>query len=146
MYYSKFTRFTVLCSLYESLTVHYKIHDKNLLLNSSSVYSEVNGPERSWASFTVCRCAIAFNGRSSDGSERRWASFFVYRCAIAFNGQSSDGSERRWASFSMCLYQCAIWLVSMLASMLVSILRLLDSVPLSCTFLRVSMCVVASAL
>ena len=44
------------------------------------------------------------------------------------------------------LYRCAIWLVSMLAFMLVSVLRLLDSVPLSCTFLGVSRCVVASAL
>ena len=40
--------FTVLCFLYESVTVHDKIHNKNLLLNLSSVlYSEVNGPERS---------------------------------------------------------------------------------------------------
>ena len=34
----------------------------------------------------------------------------------------------------------------MLACMLVSVLRLVDSVPLLCTFLEVSMCVVASAL
>ena len=67
-------------------------------------------------------------------------------CAIAFDGQSSDGSERRWTSFPVCLYRCAIWLVSMLAFMLVSVLRLVDSVPLLCAFLEVSMCVVASAL
>ena len=72
--------------------------------------------------------------------------FLVYQCAIAFNGQSSDGSERRWTSFLVCLYWCAICLVSMLASMLVSILKLVDSVSLSCTFLGISMCVVASAL
>ena len=58
----------------------------------------------------------------------------MYRCAIAFNGRSSDGSERRWASFPVCLYWCAIWLVSMLAFMLVSVLRLVDSVSLLCTF------------
>ena len=67
-------------------------------------------------------------------------------CAIAFNGRSSDGSERRWTSFPVCLYWCAVWLVSMLVFMLVSILRLVDSVPLLCTFLEVSTCVVASAL
>ena len=94
----------------------------------------------------MSRCAIASNGRSSDGPERRWSSFFVYRCAIALNGKSSDGSERRWTSFPVCLYQCAIWLVSMLAYMLMSALRLLDSAPLLCTFLEVSTCVVAEAL
>ena len=73
-------------------------------------------------------------------------SFLVCQCAIAFNGRSSDDSERRWTSFPVCLYRCAIWLVSMLAFMLVSVLRLVDSVPLLCTFLEVSMCVVASAL
>ena len=70
----------------------------------------------------------------------------MYRCAIAFNGRSSDGSERRWPSFFVCRYQCAVWLVSMLAFMLVSVLRLVDSVPLLCTFLEVSTCVVTSAL
>ena len=40
-------------SLYKSLTVHDKIYNTNLLLNLSSVftkklYSEVNGPERSY--------------------------------------------------------------------------------------------------
>ena len=54
----------------------------------------------------------------------------------------------------MCLYQCAIssngqsavWLVSMLAYVLVYVLRLVDSVPLLCTFLEVSTCVAISAL
>ena len=94
----------------------------------------------------MSRCANAFNGRSSDGPERRWSSFFVYRCAIASNGRSSDGPERRWTSFFVSLYRCAVWLVSMLAFMLVSVLRLVDSAPLLCTFLEVSACVVASAL
>ena len=94
----------------------------------------------------MSRCAIAFNGRSSDGPERRWSSFFVYWCAIASNARSSDGPERWCTSFLVSLYQCAVWLVSMLAYMLVSILRLVDSVPLLCTFLEVSTCVVVSAL
>ena len=85
-------------------------------------------------------CAIA-----SNGSERRWSSFPVYQYAIALNGQSSDGSERRWTSFFVCLYRCAVWLVSMLAYVLVSVLRLLDSVPLLCMLQEVSMCVAVSA-
>ena len=41
-------------SLYESITVHDKIYNTNLLLNLSSVwYSEVNGPERSLQFFTT---------------------------------------------------------------------------------------------
>ena len=102
------------------------------------------GPEE--LSFFVSRCAIAFNGQSSDGPERRWSSFFVCQCTIASNGRSSDGPERRWSSFLVSLYRCAVWLVSMLAFMLVSVLRLVDSAPLLCTFLEVSTCVVASAL
>ena len=73
-------------------------------------------------------CAISSNGRSSGGLERRWASFSVYRCVIEGNGR------------------CAVWLVSMLAYVLVYVLRLVDSVPLLCTFLEVSMCVAVSAL
>ena len=68
------------------------------------------------------------------------------RCATVFNGRSSDGPERRWTSFLVSLYRCAVWLVSMLACMLVSVLRLVDSVSLLCTFLEVSTCVVVSAL
>ena len=68
------------------------------------------------------------------------------RCAIASNGRSSDGPERRWTYFLVSLYRCAVWLVSMLAYMLVSVWRLVDSVPLLCTFLEVSTCVVVSAL
>ena len=48
----------------------------------------------------------------------------MYWCAIASNGR------------------CVVWLVSML----VSVLRLVDSVPLLCTLLEVSTCEVASAL
>ena len=103
-----------------------------------------DGPERRWASFLVSQCTVYW--WSSDGPERRWSSFFVYQCAIASNGRSSDGPERRWTSFPVCLYRCAVWLVSMLAYMLVSVLRLVDSVPLLCTFLEVSTCVVVSAL
>ena len=58
------------------------------------------------------------------------------RCAIASNGRSSDGPKRRWTSFLVSLYQCAVWLVSMLACMLT----------LLCTFLEVSACVAVSAL
>ena len=54
----------------------------------------------------------------------------MYWCAISFNGQSSDGPERRWTSF--LVYRCAI------AFMLVSILRLVDSVSLLCTFFSFS--------
>ena len=78
----------------------------------------------------MCWCAIALNGRSSDGLERRWASFLVCWCAIALNGRSSDGLERRWASFLASLNgQCAIWLVSMLAYVLVSVLRMFVLLP-----------------
>ena len=70
----------------------------------------------------------------------------MFRCAIASNGRSSGGPERRWTSFLASLYRCAIWLVSMLAYLLVSVWRLVDSVPLLCTFLEVSTYVVVSAL
>ena len=95
------------------------------------------------SNFWVSESSVSW---SSDGPERRWTSFLVSWCAIAFNGRSSDGSGRRWTSFLVCLYRCAVWLVSMLAFMLVSVLRLVDSVSLLCLFLEVSTCVVASAL
>ena len=57
------------------------------------------------------------------------ASFLVCRCAIALNGQSSDGLERRWATFLASLSRCAVWLVSMLAYVLVSILRMFVLLP-----------------
>ena len=73
----------------------------------------------------MCRCAITLNGRSSDGLERRWASFLA-----SLNGRSSDGPERRWASFLASLSgRCAVWLVSMLAHVLVSILRMFVLLP-----------------
>ena len=78
-----------------------------------------DGLERRWASFFA-----SLNGRSSDGPERRWASFLA-----SLNGRSSDGPERRWASFLASLPQCAVWLVSMLAYVLVSILRMFVLLP-----------------
>ena len=55
------------CSLYESITVHDKIYNKNLLSNISSVlYSEANGPERSCKFTTLYICVSIVREKSID--------------------------------------------------------------------------------